>query len=393
MKGIDLVPTIDLLADLVGRASVTPKDQGCQEMLAKRLEQSGFKCTYIPSGKVSNLWAVRGTEHPILAFVGHTDVVPVGDLEDWDSDPFTLVQRDGYLIGRGVADMKAGIAAMVTAVERFVARHPDHHDSIAFIITSDEEGEATDGTIKIVEYLKENDIHIDACIVGEPSSDLIVGDTIKHGRRGSITGKLIIKGVQGHVAYPHNAENPIHKSGAIIDELSNTIWDEGNDDFPPTTFQISNIQGGTGADNVVPGHMEYQFNFRYSTEIDAQQIKNKMASILNKYNVRYEFIWSDPDYPFLTKTGVFLNTCISAIREVMNIEPTTSTDGGTSDGRFLAPTGTHVVEIGPCNATIHAINEHIKVEDLEGLTQIYESILEKTLIRVDDKNIDSHLKV
>jgi len=390
---MDIEPTIDLLRELIACKSITPEDDGCQKSIKKRLTKIGFKCTDLPSGYVSNLWAIRGEKHPILAFVRHTDVVPVGDIEDWETDPFELVEHGEFLIARGVADMKASIAAMITAVERFVTRHPKHNDSIAFIITSDEEGVAVDGTVKIVDYLAQNDIKIDACIVGEPSSNKVVGDTIKHGRRGSITGTLIIKGIQGHVAYPDHAENPIHRLGPIIEEFNNTVWDEGNSDFPPTTMQISNISGGTGADNVIPGNVEYVFNLRYSSEITTEQIKNKMVALLNKHNIRYELQWSDPDYPFLTKTGIFLNTCIEAIKEVMDIEPKLSTDGGTSDGRFLAPTGTHVVEIGPCNATIHAINEHIKKADLEGVTQIYESILEKTLLRVDDKEIDDHLKV
>jgi succinyl-diaminopimelate desuccinylase len=384
--------TIELLRALIKEESITPDDKGCQEIIKQRLSKIGFAVTSIPSGKVSNLWAIRGKKPPILAFVGHTDVVPVGDLEDWETPPFTLTEENGYLYGRGVSDMKSSVAAMITAVERFVVKHPHHEDSIAFIITSDEEGIATDGTVKIVEYLKQNNITINACLVGEPSSNLQVGDTIKHGRRGSISGKLILKGIQGHVAYPYHAENPIHRLGPVINELNDVIWDEGNEDFPPTSFQISNIKGGTGVDNVIPGSVELVFNFRYSTAITVAQLKNRMVSILNKHNFRYEIIWGVPDLPFLTKTGTFLNSCVKAIKQVMGFEPNLSTDGGTSDGRFIAPMGAHVVEIGPCNATIHAINEHIKIADLEKLTQIYEAILEITLLRVEDSHVSDKLK-
>ena len=384
--------TIELLRDLITRESITPDDKGCQEIIKQRLEKIGFTVTSLPSGKVSNLWAIRGKKSPILAFIGHTDVVPVGDLEEWESPPFVLTEQNGYLYGRGVTDMKSSVAAMITAVERFVKKYPNHENSIAFIITSDEEGSATDGTIKIVEYLEKNNIKIDACLVGEPSSDLIVGDTIKHGRRGSITGKLVVKGIQGHVAYPAHAENPIHRLGRIIRELNDIVWDEGNDDFPPTSFQISNVKGGTGVDNVIPGSVECVFNLRYSTAITVPQIKNKLISMLNTHNFRYELTWGEPDYPFLTKTGVFLNSCVKAIHQVMGFEPRLSTDGGTSDGRFIAQTGTHVVELGPCNAPIHAVNEHIKIADLEKLTLIYEAILEITLLRVADSKISDKLK-
>lgn len=385
--------TIKLLAELVAQHSVTPDDKDCQKIIRHRLKKLGFKITSITSGKVSNMWATYGTEEPVIAFVGHTDVVPPGNLELWNSDPFTLTERDGILYGRGVADMKGGVAAMITAVERFIKKNPNPKFTIGFIITSDEEGEAVDGTIKIVEFLEKKNQPIHACIVGEPSSHSIVGDTIKHGRRGSISGRLIIKGRQGHVAYPEQAENPIHRSGPIITDLSNTIWDEGNADFPPTTFQISNVSGGTGVENVIPGSVEFYFNFRFSTELNVDKIQNKMISILNKHNACYELSWEHPAYPFLTHVGLLLNTARQAVKEIVGIEPKLSTSGGTSDGRFVATMGAHVIELGLPNATIHAIDEHVSRDDIHHLSLIYEKILQITEEHAEDPNFSKKLLV
>ncbi|MDH5614654.1 MAG: succinyl-diaminopimelate desuccinylase, partial [Gammaproteobacteria bacterium] len=319
------------------------------------------------------------TDSPILVFAGHTDVVPTGPVENWDSDPFKPEIRDGLLYGRGAADMKGSLAAMVTAVERFIAAHPDHKGSIGFLITSDEEGPAKNGTVKVVETLEARGEKMDWCLVGEPTSTEHVGDVIKNGRRGSLNGKLIIKGVQGHVAYPHLAENPIHSFGPALKELTSTEWDNGNEFFPATTFQISNIHGGTGVENVIPGELEVIFNFRFSTESTEDSLKTRVHEILDQHNLKYELHWALSGNPFLTSRGELIDASVAAIKETSGRDTELSTSGGTSDGRFIAPTGSQVLELGPLNATIHKVNECVSVDDLDTLSTYYEKILQKLL--------------
>ena len=371
--------TLNLASDLIARKSVTPDDAGCQELLIERLGAIGFDCETLVFDDVTNLWARRGKDAPLLAFAGHTDVVPPGPLEKWHSDPFTPEVRDGVLYGRGAADMKSSIAAMVTACERFVAEHPDHQGSIAFLITSDEEAIAINGTVKVIETLQARNEKIDWALIGEPSSQTHVGDVVKNGRRGSIGAKLVIHGVQGHVAYPHKVDNPIHRAMPALHELARHEWDQGNRFFPPTSFQISNINSGTGAHNVVPGHAEVLFNLRYSTEIDAKQIIETTRVILDKHELEYDIDWSISGYPFLTAEGELVVAAQQAIRQHTGITTSLETTGGTSDGRFIAPTGAQVLELGPVNESIHKLNEHVNVEELEQLSLIYQSILENLL--------------
>ena len=372
--------TLKLASDLIERKSVTPDDAGCQEILIERLGAIGFDCETLVFDDVTNLWARRGSAAPLLAFAGHTDVVPPGPLEKWHSDPFTPEIRDGILYGRGAADMKSSIAAMVTACERFVADSPDHRGSIALLITSDEEGVAVNGTVKVIETLQARGEKIDWALIGEPSSQDRVGDVVKNGRRGSIGARLVIHGVQGHVAYPHKVDNPIHRAMPALHELARHEWDQGNRFFPPTSFQISNINAGTGAHNVVPGHAEVLFNLRYSTEIDADRIIATTRAILDKHELDYDIDWSISGYPFLTAEGELVQAAQRAIKQHTGITTSLQTTGGTSDGRFIAPTGAQVLELGPVNESIHKLNEHVNIEELEQLSRIYQSILENLLI-------------
>jgi succinyl-diaminopimelate desuccinylase len=372
-------PTLELAQALIARPSVTPEDAGCQALLAKRLEKLGFTIENLRYGDVDNLWARRGSAAPLFAFAGHTDVVPPGPLDAWDSDPFTPTLKSGELYGRGAADMKSSIAAMVTACERFVPVHPEHAGSIAFLITSDEEGPSINGTVKVVEQLEARHEKIDWCLVGEPSSREHVGDTIKNGRRGSLNGILTIHGQQGHVAYPQLAENPIHRAAPALTELAAQEWDAGNEHFPPTTFQISNIRAGDGTENVIPGTLEVLFNLRFSTESTAESIQTRVEGILQQHALHYTLKWKLSGQPFLTPAGALVDAARSAIATVTGMETELSTSGGTSDGRFIAPTGAQVVELGPSNATIHKVNECVKVAELDDLSVIYEEILKRLL--------------
>ncbi|MET0046715.1 MAG: succinyl-diaminopimelate desuccinylase [Sedimenticola sp.] len=371
--------TLDLAIDLISRRSITPEDAGCQDVMISRLEAIGFNIELMPFGEVENFWARRGTEGPLVAFAGHTDVVPPGRSEAWNSDPFAPEIRDGLLYGRGAADMKGSLAAMVTAVESFVEKHPDHSGSIAFLITSDEEGIATHGTVKVIEALEARGEKIDYCLVCEPSSTERVGDIVKNGRRGSLNGILTVFGKQGHVAYPHLASNPVHTAAAALARLSAETWDEGNRHFPPTSFQISNINAGTGAENVIPGEMEVLFNFRFSTELDETEIRKRVHTILDVEGVNYDLSWRLSGHPFLTPEGALIEAVEKAISETTGYNTELSTSGGTSDGRFIAPTGAQVVELGPLNATIHQVNECVSVSDLDALSAIYDRVLENLL--------------
>ena len=371
--------TIKFAIDLIHRHSVTPDDAGCQEAIIARLEALGFNIERLPFAEVANFWARRGDSTPVFAFAGHTDVVPTGPLQQWDSHPFKPEIRDGFLHGRGAADMKGSLAAMVTACERFIATHPDHLGSIAFLITSDEEGPSVNGTVKVVEHLEKRGEKINWCLVGEPTSTHKVGDVIKNGRRGSLNGKLTIHGVQGHVAYPHLATNPIHVAAPALAELAAIEWDQGNEFFPPTTFQISNIHAGTGATNVIPGELELLFNFRYSTQVTHEQLQDRVEQILKKHMNKFDLEWSLSGKPFLTPKGRLVDMTRVAIKEITGYEAELSTSGGTSDGRFIAPTGAEVLELGPINATIHKINECVKVDDIDQLSAIYQRLLEKLL--------------
>jgi len=371
-----MTPTLELACDLVQRPSVTPDDQGCQQLLATRLEPLGFQIEQLRFGDVDNLWARHGSGGPLFVFAGHTDVVPPGPLEEWTSDPFRPDIRGGALYGRGAADMKGSIAAMVTACERFLAAHDGHAGSIAFLITSDEEGPAVDGTVKVVEHLAGRGEHIDWCLVGEPTSQQQLGDMIKIGRRGSLNGTLTVNGRQGHVAYPQLAENPIHRAAPALAELAATDWDQGNEHFPPTTFQVSGIRAGTGATNVIPGTLELDFNLRFSTESSADSLQARIQGILSRHELDYALDWNLSGQPFLTEPGELVNAVSSAIRGITGLETELSTSGGTSDGRFIAPTGSQVVELGPSNATIHQVNENVNIDQLEKLSLVYEKVLE-----------------
>lgn len=370
-----LSPTVALAQDLMGRASVTPIDKGCQELMIARLEAIGFTIERMRFGEVDNFWARRGTEKPVLAFAGHTDVVPSGPVDQWHTPPFEPTIKDGFLYGRGAADMKGSLASWVVALEEFIALHPNHKGSLALLITSDEEGPFVDGTTRVIDTLEARGEKMDWCIVGEPSSTHTLGDVIKNGRRGSLTALITAKGIQGHVAYPHLVINPIHKVAPALSQLVSTVWDEGNEFFPPTSFQIANINGGTGASNVVPGHVEVMCNFRYSTQVSASELTIKVERILDEHNVDYDIQWTYNGLPFLTSSGALVDACRNAIKAVTGTDTQLSTAGGTSDGRFIAPTGAQVVELGPCNATIHQLNECVKVSDLEQLTQVYLGIL------------------
>jgi succinyl-diaminopimelate desuccinylase len=371
--------TIQLTDALIRRESVTPNDCGCQDLLTERLTPLGFTSERMNFEDVTNLWARRGTDAPLLAFAGHTDVVPTGPLDQWHTPPFEPTIIDGVMYGRGTADMKGSIAAFVTACERFVGKHPNHKGSIAYLITSDEEGPSINGTVKVVEQLESRNEKIDWCLVGEPSSTKRVGDIIKNGRRGSLNAKLVIKGKQGHVAYPHLAKNPIHLANKALAELSMIEWDKGNDHFPATTFQITNYHSGTGATNVIPGEVEVLFNFRYSTEVSAGELKDVVLKLLEKHQLDYDIIWTLSGQPFLTAEGALVDAAKNAIQAVTCEATTLSTSGGTSDGRFIAPTGAQVLELGPLNASIHQINENVNIADLDTLSDIYERMLENLL--------------
>ncbi|HIF9128029.1 TPA: succinyl-diaminopimelate desuccinylase [Photobacterium damselae] len=372
-------PVISLAKDLLNRRSVTPEDAGCQDVMIERLRQLGFCIETMVFDDTTNLWARRGTQAPLFVFAGHTDVVPSGPIEQWHTPPFEPTIKDGMLYGRGAADMKGSLACMIVAIERFIAENPDHQGSIGLLITSDEEGPFINGTTRVVDTLEARNEKIDLCIVGEPSSTLVVGDVVKNGRRGSITGDLTVKGIQGHVAYPHLADNPVHRALPALAELAAKTWDNGNDYFPPTSFQIPNINAGTGASNVVPGECQVQFNFRFSTELTDEAIKAQVHEILDQHQLDYHLNWTLSGHPFLTEKGTLVDAVVAAIEEVAHITPELSTSGGTSDGRFIARTGAQVIELGPVNATIHKVNECVKIEDLELLTDMYQKVLEKTL--------------
>jgi len=373
--------TLKLAKELISRQSVTPDDKGCQELMAERLEKIGFTITRLQNGDVTNLWARRGTEAPLFAFAGHTDVVPTGPEKNWTFPPFEPTEHDGLLYGRGAADMKGSIAAMVTATEEFIASHNEHQGSIAFLITSDEEGPAIDGTVRVLEHLATNNEKIDWCLVAEPSSTSKLGDVVKIGRRGSFSGNLTIHGKQGHVAYPQLAKNPVHLAMPVLDELCKTEWDKGNNSFPATTFQISNIHSGTGANNVIPGDLEVMFNFRFSTEVTHEILQQRVIEILEKHNINYSVDWNLSGKPFLTEKGELVQATQDAIKSITGYETELSTAGGTSDGRFIAPTGAQVIELGPLNKTIHQVDENVSISDLDQLSTIYTEILKNLLIK------------
>jgi len=372
--------TLSLARELIRRPSVTPDDAGCQAILAERLAAAGFQVEHLPFGEVSNLWARLGSDAPLVVLAGHTDVVPTGPLEAWDFGPFDATVDDARLYGRGAVDMKSSVAAFITAIERFVADSPDFDGSIGVLITSDEEGPAVNGTARVVETLAARGEHIDYCVVGEPSSSDTLGDTIKNGRRGSLSGSLTVYGVQGHVAYPDTAENPVHRFAPALHQLSETTWDEGNAYFPPTTFQISSIHAGTGdANNVIPGELAVEFNLRFGTASSPESLKEKLESVLHAHCLRYDLDWRLSGRPFLTEAGRLTKTVTRAVDEILGVKPALSTAGGTSDGRFIAPVGAQVVELGPVNATIHKINECIDIGDPDRLSRVYWRILNDLL--------------
>ena len=372
-------PTLELTFDLLRRPSVSPADHGCIDALCARLAPLGFSNERLPFGPVENLWSRRGNGGPLLCFAGHTDVVPTGPREEWRSDPFEPVITDGLLYARGAADMKSSLAAMVTAAERFVARHPQHTGSLAFLFTSDEEGPSVDGTRKVVDLLEARHEKIDWCVVGEPTSSDVLGDTIKVGRRGSLSGRLKVHGVQGHIAYPQLADNPVHGFAPALAELVQTHWDAGNEFFQPTTFQVSNIAAGTGAPNVVPGELTARFNLRFSTEQTVERLQHRVLEVLDRHQVKYSLEWFVSGLPFLTRPGTLTAAVVAAVRETLGREPQLSTTGGTSDGRFIAPTGAQVVELGVINSTIHKVNECVRVGDIDTLSLAYERIMELLL--------------
>jgi succinyl-diaminopimelate desuccinylase len=367
--------TVALARQLIERPSVTPRDAGCQQLMMSRLEKLGFLNTPLPFNEVSNFWAVHGSGGPLLVFAGHTDVVPTGEPGLWQHQPFAAQIVDGMLYGRGAADMKGSLAAMITACESYIAEFPDHPGRIAFLITSDEEGPAVDGTVRVIETLKQQGEHIDWCVVGEPSSHQRLGDTIKNGRRGSLNAKLTVHGRQGHVAYPQLADNPIHRLSPALAQLAATQWDQGNACFPATTFQVSNINGGTGATNVIPGEVTVLFNFRFSTELSADIIEQRVDTILRQHELDFSIDWTLSGEPFLTDSGELIEAAVAAVQRVTGYQPQLSTSGGTSDARFIAPGGTQVMELGPCNGTIHKIDECVAVADLDSLSAIYRQIL------------------
>ena len=372
--------TLDFARNLIRQPSLTPDDAGCQDLIAEALQPAGFKAEFLTYGEVRNVWLRRGQVDPLLVFAGHTDVVPTGPIEQWHYPPFSATVQDGILHGRGAADMKGSLAAMVTACQQFVVNHPNHRGSIALLITSDEEGPANNGTVKVVEMLCDREEIIDWCVVGEPTSREQTGDVIKNGRRGSLGGKLTIQGVQGHVAYPHLADNPIHRAAEIVTRLTAQTWDEGNECFPPTTFQVSNLNSGTGASNVIPAQAELDFNLRYSPESSIESIKERVNALCQQVWTDYEIDWSRPNLPFQTQPGELVDAASAAIYAVTGLTTDLSTEGGTSDGRFIAPTGAQVIELGPVNRTIHQINEQVAVADLETLAIIYQKILENLLL-------------
>ena len=372
--------TLDLAIDLISRPSVTPEDAGCQGLMMKHLAALGFRNEPMRFEDVDNFWARRGDAGPVFCFAGHTDVVPSGPVDEWNSPPFAAEIRDGLLYGRGSADMKGSLAAMLTATERFVSRHPDHKGSIAYLITSDEEGPAKHGTLRVVDALEARGEKIDWCLVGEPSSTRQVGDVIKNGRRGSLGCVLDVRGVQGHVAYPHLARNPVHQLAPALAELAETTWDQGNEYFPQTTFQVSNIHAGTGATNVIPGVCQVTFNFRFSTETTPEALRERVEAVLHRHGLEYDIDWNLSGLPFLTPRGELVAAAQQAIKTVTGFETELSTAGGTSDGRFIAPTGAQVLELGPLNATIHQVDECVSVEDLDRLSSMYEHILENLLL-------------
>ena len=372
--------TLDLAKSLISQASITPDDKGCQSIMIERLKKIGFEVHSLKFADVDNFWATRGSSGPIFAFAGHTDVVPAGNEDEWNTVPFEPTIKDGYLYGRGAADMKGGLAAMVTATESFVKDNPNHKGTIAFLITSDEEGVAINGTVKVMDYLKEKNQKIDYCLLGEPSSTSVTGDVIKNGRRGSLNGVINVNGKQGHVAYPHLAKNPIHLFSQALSDLCSQEWDSGNEYFPATSFQVSNIHSGDGVTNVIPGKAKIMFNFRYSTETTKEELMAKVHEILDNHKIEFTIDWAQSGYPFLTPVGDLVSACVSAVEEIKDITPELSTSGGTSDGRFIAQEGTQIVELGPVNATIHQVNESILVEDLEDLSHIYSKVLSKILV-------------
>jgi succinyl-diaminopimelate desuccinylase len=368
--------TLELAMALIRRPSVTPQDAGCQTLVAARLERLGFTIHRLRFGEVDNLWATHGSGSPLLVFAGHTDVVPPGPRDDWASDPFEPVVRDGRLYGRGAADMKSSVAAFVTAAERYAAARPAHPGTLALLLTSDEEGPAVDGTVKVLEWLERQRVQIDYCVVGEPTSSERLGDTIKHGRRGSLSGRLVVRGIQGHVAYPQLARNPIHQLAPALAELAAAQWDHGDEDFPPTSFQVSNIHGGTGADNVIPGEVEVRFNFRFSPAVTEQALRSRVEAILARHGIDYRLEWTLSGRPYLTRGRRLVEALRAAIRAELGVEAALSTSGGTSDGRFIAATGAEVVEFGPLNTTIHKVNEHVSVEDPARLARVYLKVIE-----------------
>ncbi len=367
--------TFELARELISRISITPNDGGCQELLAQRLARLGFKIEHMRFGDVENLWARRGSTKPLVCFAGHTDVVPTGPLDQWRSDPFQPTVRDGVLYGRGAADMKSSIAAFVTAIEAFLADHPKHPGSIALLITSDEEGIAVNGTVKVVETLRARGEDLDYCVIGEPSSVTLLGDTMKNGRRGSLSGELLVRGVQGHIAYPHLSRNPIHLFAPALAELSAAKWDDGNEYFPPTTWQVSNIAAGTGATNVIPGEMRVSFNFRFSTASTMESLKARVHEVLDRHGLDYGLTWWLSGQSFLTPKGKLVESLSRAVKTVTGRTPELSTSGGTSDGRFIAGICREVVELGPINASIHKLDEHILLADLDALSRIYQFAL------------------
>lgn len=379
-----LSDTVSLLVELVKRDSVTPDDKGCQELLGERLANAGFQLENIPSNGVTNLWARRGDSAPLLVFAGHTDVVPTGDVCSWSSPPFGAIIKDDYLIGRGAADMKGGVAAFITAIERFLASESHSHGSIAVLLTSDEEGPATDGTRIVIDRLQARQEQIDYCIVGEPTSTDTLGDVIRHGRRGSLGAKATIHGKQGHVAYPHLADNPVHRTMPALTQLTDIVWDNGNDHFPPTTLQISNLHAGTGATNVIPGELTVEFNVRYSPETTIEQIQSTVQNLFKENGLNADISWKDSAHPFITTPGTLTDVMQKAIGDEVGITATLDTGGGTSDGRFIAPTGAQVIEFGPINATIHQIDERVSCTDIDSLTRIYESVLHQLLGKKED---------
>jgi len=368
-------PTIQLAQTLIKQQSVTPNDGDCQKIMMEHLAPIGFHAESMLFDDVTNLWARKGTQSPVLAFAGHTDVVPTGPQSEWTHAPFDAIIEGDTLHGRGTADMKGSLAAFITACERFTDKHPNHKGSIAFLITSDEEGPAKNGTVKVVEALEARNEKMDWCLVGEPSSTNVLGDVIKNGRRGSLNARLIVKGKQGHVAYPHLADNPIHHACSALADLCSQEWDQGNEFFPATSFQITNIQAGTGATNVIPGTQDVLFNFRFSTEVTADELKQRTHTVLDHHELNYDIEWNLSGEPFLTAAGPLVDAAKKAIKVIKHIDTKLSTSGGTSDGRFIAPTGTQVLELGPLNATIHQINEHVSITDLNDLSSIYEAIL------------------